>query len=59
MDLYNLEIISYKISKRPTLDIALDPLDEALEIIKERAPYRTTIHSARVSIIKIGNGLIN
>ena len=45
MDLYNREIISYKISKRPTLDIALDPLDEALEMIKERALYRTTIHS--------------
>lgn len=45
MDLYNREVISYRISKRPTLDIAIEPLKEAISIIEEHAPYRTTIHS--------------
>lgn len=45
MDLYNLEVISWKISKRPTLDIAIDPLKEAISVIKKNAKYRTTIHS--------------
>lgn len=45
MDLYNREIISYKISNPPTLDIAIDPLKEALSIVEKHAPYRTTIHS--------------
>lgn len=45
MDLYNLEIISFKVSKRPTLDIAIDPLKEALTLVEKHAGYRTTIHS--------------
>ncbi|MDN6194128.1 MAG: IS3 family transposase [Alkalibacterium sp.] len=45
MDLYNREVISYKISKRPTLDLAVDPLKEAISIIEQHAPYRATIHS--------------
>ncbi|MGO1470629.1 MAG: DDE-type integrase/transposase/recombinase [Tissierella sp.] len=45
MDLYNLEIISFKILKRPTLDLVIDPLKEALSIIRKHASYRTTIHS--------------
>ena len=45
MDLYNLEIISFKILKRPTLDLVMDPLKEALSIIQRHANYRTTIHS--------------
>ena len=45
MDLYNREVISFKVSKRPTLDLALDPLQEALTIIEKYAPFRTTIHS--------------
>jgi len=45
MDLYNREIISFKISKRPTLDIALDPLKEAISVVEKHAKYRTTIHS--------------
>ena len=45
MDLYNREIISFKISKRPTLDIALDPLTEALSVVEKQASFRTTIHS--------------
>ncbi len=45
MDLYNREIISFKVSKRPTLDIALDPLKEAIPVVEKYAKYRTTIHS--------------
>lgn len=45
MDLYNREIISYKLSESATLDIALDPLTEALSIVQKYARYRTTIHS--------------
>lgn len=45
MDLYNLEIISFKVLKRPTLDLALDPLKEAISVLEKHAPYRTTIHS--------------
>uniref|UniRef100_UPI0003629464 IS3 family transposase n=1 Tax=Paenisporosarcina sp. TG-14 TaxID=1231057 RepID=UPI0003629464 len=33
------------ISKRPTLDFVLAPLDQAIKIIKKEATYRTTIHS--------------
>lgn len=45
MDLYNMEIISFKVSKRPTLDLALDPLKAALSVVEKQAKYRTTIHS--------------
>ena len=45
MDLYNSEIISFKVSNRPTLDIAIDPLKEALSVVEKHAQYRTTIHS--------------
>ena len=45
LDLYNGEIISYGISKRPTLDFVLAPLDQVVKIIKKEATYRTTIHS--------------
>jgi transposase InsO family protein len=44
MDMFNGEIISYGISMRPTLELALTPLEEALEIVKG-SKYRTTIHS--------------
>lgn len=44
MDMFNGEILSYGISMRPTLELALKPLDEALEIVKD-SEYRTTIHS--------------
>lgn len=44
MDMFNGEIISYGIGKRPTLELALTPLEEALEIVKD-SKYRTTIHS--------------
>ena len=39
MDLYNCEVISFKISKRSTLDIALDPLKETLSVIERYAQY--------------------
>jgi putative transposase len=45
MDLHNGEIISFGISKRPTLEFVMEPLNEALEVIRDEAEYRTTIHS--------------
>ncbi|MCM3444839.1 IS3 family transposase [Metabacillus halosaccharovorans] len=44
MDMFNSEIVSYGISMRPNLELAIKPLEEALEIVKE-SKYRTTIHS--------------
>ncbi len=45
MDLYNGEIISFSMSKRPTLDFVMATLEQAIPIIKSNANYRTTIHS--------------
>ena len=45
LDLYNGEIISFGIKKRPTLDLVMKPLDETIKIINKHATYRTTIHS--------------
>ena len=45
LDLYNGEIIAFGIKKRPTLDLVMEPLEETIEIIKNHATYRTTIHS--------------
>ncbi|WP_255507938.1 IS3 family transposase [Lysinibacillus sp. BW-2-10] len=45
LDLYNGEIISFGISNRPTLNFVLEPLHQAISIVKEKAEYRTTIHS--------------
>lgn len=47
LDLYNGEVISYGISNKPTLDFAVKPLNQAIEIIKSKAKYRTTIHSVQ------------
>ncbi|MFD2195324.1 IS3 family transposase, partial [Oceanobacillus bengalensis] len=44
LDMFNGEILSYGISNSPTLDFVLEPLEEALDIVKN-ATYRTTIHS--------------
>ncbi len=44
MDMFNGEILSFGISSRPTLDLVLKPLEEALIIVKD-SKYRTTIHS--------------
>ncbi|MGJ9386217.1 IS3 family transposase [Salipaludibacillus sp. CF4.18] len=45
LDLYNGEVIAFEIRKRPTLDLVIEPLTRALQIIKNHATYRTTIHS--------------
>lgn len=45
LDLYNGEILAFGINKRPTLDLVMEPLEETIEIIKNHATYRTTIHS--------------
>jgi putative transposase len=44
MDMFNGEILSYGVSMRPTLELALKPLEEALQIVKD-SKYRTTVHS--------------
>lgn len=44
MDMFNGEILSYGIGMRPTLELAIKPLEEALEIVKD-SKYRTTVHS--------------
>lgn len=44
LDMYNGEILSYGISKHPTLDFVMKPLEDALQIVKD-SKYRTTIHS--------------
>ncbi len=44
MDMFNGEILSNGISMRPTLELALKPLEEALDIVKN-SKYRTTVHS--------------
>src|SRR5699024_484633 len=45
LDLYNGEILTFGISKKPTLDLVLNPLNNAIKIINSEAKYRTTIHS--------------
>lgn len=45
LDLYNGEILAFGIKKRPTFDLVMEPLKETMEIIKNHATYRTTIHS--------------
>ena len=45
LDLYNGEIISYGISNRPTLNLVIEPLNQAIEVINNEGNYRTTIHS--------------
>ncbi|WP_426444021.1 IS3 family transposase [Staphylococcus xylosus] len=44
MDLYSSEIMSYSISSRPTLNIAINPLKELLNMCPN-VNYRLTIHS--------------
>ena len=45
LDLYNGEVIAYGVSNRPTLDFVIQPLKQAIDVVKHRAKYRTTIHS--------------
>lgn len=44
MDLFNSEILTYEIAKKPNLELVMKPLEEALEIVKD-SKHRTTIHS--------------
>ncbi|RDW21307.1 hypothetical protein CWR48_02525 [Oceanobacillus arenosus] len=44
MDMFNGEILSFGISNRPNLKLVMEPLNEALGIVKG-SKYRTTIHS--------------
>jgi transposase InsO family protein len=44
MDLYNLEIISYGISERPSAESIMKALNEAIEVTKD-CKYRKTFHS--------------
>lgn len=46
MDLYNLEIVSYKISRQPNKLTMLEALQEAIEKTKD-CKYRRTFHSDR------------
>ncbi|KKK39175.1 hypothetical protein WQ57_05240 [Mesobacillus campisalis] len=43
MDLYNGEILYYAAGTSPTLDLAIRPLKEAIETVKD-SRFRTTIH---------------
>ena len=43
-DVCTKEIISYSISKRPTLEFVMESLSKAIKVIPN-LPYRTTIHS--------------
>lgn len=44
-DLCNSEVITYGINNRPTLDLVMKPLEEAIDILNKYATVRTTIHS--------------
>ncbi|MDX8044764.1 IS3 family transposase [Gracilibacillus sp. S3-1-1] len=44
LDMFNGEILSFRLSKRPNARAIMDALDETMEAIKN-CPYRTTIHS--------------
>ncbi len=45
LDLYNGEIIAFGIGKRPTLELVMRPLRDAVKKVETYATYRTTIHS--------------
>jgi len=42
--MFNGEILSYRLSKRPNAKAILDALDETI-LITKKCPYRTTIHT--------------
>ena len=44
LDMFNGEILSYRLSKKPNAKAIIDALDETIERTKD-CPYRTTIHS--------------
>ncbi|WP_425453854.1 DDE-type integrase/transposase/recombinase [Oceanobacillus arenosus] len=43
MDMFNGEIFSFGIGKHPNLKLVMEPLEEALVIVKD-SKYRQTIH---------------
>lgn len=45
LDLHNREIISYAMARRPTLEIALAPLEKTLKLLKKNKIRGTLIHS--------------
>lgn len=46
MDMYNSEIISYRISKKPNAQAVMEALEDALEVTSD-CQYRRTFHSDR------------
>lgn len=44
LDMYNGEILSFRVSERPNSKAIMEALDEAIERTKD-CPYRTTVHS--------------
>lgn len=44
LDMFNGEILSFRLSERPNAKAIMDALDETIEIIQD-CPVRTTIHS--------------
>src|SRR5699024_12640376 len=44
LDMFNGEVLSYRLSKKPNAKAIIDALDETIERTKD-CPYRTTIHS--------------
>ena len=54
MDLYNLEILSYRVSKQPTYDPIKEALEEAIEKTNG-CEYRRTFHSDQGWAYQMGN----
>ena len=44
MDLYNCEILSYRISERPNAVVIIEGLEEAIQVTND-CPFRRTFHS--------------
>src|SRR5699024_10532916 len=44
LDMFNGEILSHRLSRKPNAQAVLEALDEALIIVR-KCPYRTTIHT--------------
>src|SRR5699024_2328175 len=44
LDMFNGEVLSYRLSKKPNAKAIIDALDETIERTKD-CPYQTTIHS--------------
>lgn len=54
MDMFNREILSFSIDKRPTGEAVVKALDEVIEITKD-CKYRRTFHSDRGGIYQMKN----